>query len=64
MTRLDHDVIWPTASAILGLVGHLLREEEQREMFAETVEALSAMLARRDELLARERKRLARPSEN
>lgn len=64
MTRLDHDCAWTTAKAVLDMVGHLLREEEQREFFGEVVAAVEACLIRRDELLARERKRLGTPSDN
>jgi hypothetical protein len=32
--RLIHDVAWAFSHAMLDTVGHLLREEEQREFFA------------------------------
>lgn len=64
MTRLDHDCAMAAAQAVLNMVGHLLREEEQREFHGMVVSAIEAMLIKRDELLARERKRLCRPSEN
>jgi hypothetical protein len=64
VTRLDHDCAWATAKAVLDMVGHLLREEEQKEFFSMTVAAVEACLIKRDELLARERKRLAKPSSN
>lgn len=64
MTRLDHDCAMATAKAVLDLVGHMLRPEEQREFFSEVVAAIGDCLLKRDELLARERKRLCKPSEN
>jgi hypothetical protein len=45
-------------------VGHLLREEEQKEFFGMVFTAIEACLIRRDVLLARERKRLGKPSHN
>lgn len=64
MTRLDHDCAWATAKAVLDMVGHLLRQEEQKEFFGMVVAAVEACLIKRDELLARERTRLAKPSNN
>lgn len=64
MTRLDHDCAFATAKAVLDMVGHLLRPEEQKEFFGMVVTAVEACLLKRDELLARERKRLCKPSDN
>lgn len=64
MTRLDHDCAMATAKAVLDMVGHLLREEEQKEFFGMVVTAIEACLIKRDELLARERKWLGKPSLN
>ena len=64
MTRLDNDCAMATAKAVLEMVGHLLRPEEQREFFGMVLAAVEACLMKRDEMLARERKRLWRPSEN
>ena len=64
MTRLDNDCAMATAKAVMDMVGHLLRPEEQREFFGMVRAAVEVCLMKRDELLARERKRLVRPSEN
>jgi len=64
MTRVDHDCAMATAKAVLDMVGHLLRPEEQHEFFGMVACAVRACLLKRDELLARERKRLGRPSTN
>lgn len=64
MTRLDHDCAYATAKAVLDMVGHLLREEEQREFFNMTFKAIEACLIQRDMLLERERKRLGKPINN
>lgn len=63
MTRLDHDVCMAAAKAVLDTVAHLLRPEEQREFFDAVFTTLEAALLRRDEMLARERRRLGKPSE-
>lgn len=64
MTRLDNDCAMATAKAVLDMVGHLLRPEEQREFFGMVLAAVEACLTKRDEMLARERKRLCKPSES
>lgn len=64
MTRLDHDCAMATAKAVLDMVGHLLRPEEQKEFFGMVFTAIEACLIRRDVLLSRERKRLGKPSDN
>lgn len=64
MTRLDNDCCMATAKAVMDMVGHLLRPEEQRESFGQVLAAVQACLIKRDEMLARERKRLCKPSEN
>lgn len=64
MTRLDHDCAMATAKAVLGMVAHLLRPEEQAEFFGMACEAVKAGLTRRDELLARECRRLCKPGDN
>lgn len=61
---IDHDCVFATATAILEMVASILRPEEQRELFGMVCTALEAMLINRDELQARERKRLAKPSDN
>ena len=63
MTRLDHDCAMATAQAVLDMVGHLLREEEQREFFGMVFTAVEACLITRDERLKRERKRLGKHKE-
>ena len=63
MTRLDHDCVMATATVILQAVQHMLWPEEQREYFGIIFAALEACLIRRDEMLARERKRLGKPSD-
>jgi hypothetical protein len=37
---LMHDVAWATAAHVVELFAHLLREEEQREVFAEVYERI------------------------
>ena len=64
MTRLDHDCVWAAAKAITEMVAPALREEEISELFGMVTAALEGMLVKRDEMLARERKRLAKSSEN
>lgn len=64
MTRLQNDIAMAGGKAVLDMVGHLLRPEEQRELFQMAVVAFEAALLKYDELLARERKRLCKPSEN
>jgi hypothetical protein len=64
MTRLDHDCVMAAAQAVLDMVAHLLRPEEQKEFFGMVFSALEAMLIKRDELLKRERQRLCKPSDN
>lgn len=64
MSKLDIDCAMATAKAVLDMVGHLLRPEEQREFYGMVVEAVQVCLLRRDELLARERRWLCNPSDN
>ncbi len=64
MVRLRHDCAMVTAIAILEMVGHLLRPEEQREFFGMVYEAVTAGLVQFDGLRKAELKRLCKPSEN
>lgn len=64
MSRLDHDCVWAAAKAICEMVAPALRDEEIVELHGMVVAALEGMLLKRDELLARERRRLCKPSEN
>ena len=63
-TRLDGDISRATATRIVAMVSHLLREEEVREFFCQVKEVIDACLVRRDELLSRERQRLGKPPAN
>lgn len=60
MTRLDRHCAMDTAKTIVDMVAHLLREEEKREFFSEICRAIEACLAKRDEMLRHERKRLGK----
>jgi hypothetical protein len=60
LTRLQNDVAMATSKHILGMVGHLLREEEQREFFAMVKEQIAAAFVTHDVLQEREAKRLGR----
>ena len=42
--RLIHEVAWVQAHALMDLVGHNYREEEQRELFAAFYQASRAAL--------------------
>ncbi len=64
MIRLRHDCAVATAKAILGMVGHLLRPEEQREFFGMVYEAVVAGLLKFEDLRKAELKRLCKPSDN
>jgi len=64
MTRFDSECAKATAKAVLEMVGHLLRPEEQREFYGMVVDAVRAGLLQRDEQLARDRMRLLKPSDN
>lgn len=64
MTKFDSECAKATAKAVLEMVGHLLRPEEQREFYGIVVDAVQAGLLKRDERLARERKQLLKPSDN
>lgn len=61
--RLQHDVAFPTASAILASIAHLLREEERKDFHGEAYTAVRAALEKYDQLRRREEARLA-PSSN
>ena len=63
MTRLDTDLSHEMARRVVGLVGHLQREEEQLDLYREVLDAAQQALLRRDTFLARQRKRLGLPSE-
>lgn len=56
--RLRHDVAFPTASAILASIAHLLREEEQKDFHGEAYTAIRAALEKYDQLRRREEARL------
>ena len=64
MTRLDTDLSHTLARQLLRLFAHLLRDEEQRDAYGEILTAVQASFLTRDELAARQRKRLALPSDN
>ncbi|MDY3554984.1 hypothetical protein R5W24_004116 [Gemmata sp. JC717] len=64
MTRHDNECAMSAARAVLGLVAHLLRPEEQKEFFGEVYEAVKNCLLVREEMLRRERARLGKPSDN
>jgi hypothetical protein len=63
MERLIHDCAWAHAQILMDLVGHVFREEEQRELFAafytSSRRALEAFLHQQE----RQHQRL-RPSSN
>ena len=63
-TRLDHDCAMACAMAVLDMVAHLLRPEEQKEFFDMVTTAITGCLVKRDELLRRENQRLCKPSPN
>lgn len=44
MERLRHDVAWAASASIIELFEPLLREEEQREAFAEIYQRVKAAL--------------------
>lgn len=64
MDRSHHDRAKAIAFAVLDMVGHLLRPEEQHEFFGMVVEAVVADLLRFEELRAAELARLRQPSVN
>lgn len=64
MDRSHHDRAKAIALAVLDMVGHLLRPEEQYEFFGMVVEAVVADLLRFEELRAAELARLRQPSVN
>ena len=61
--RLHHDIAFGAASAITGLVAHLLYEPEQRDFHGEVYQAVRACLEKYDQLGRREEQRLS-PSVN
>ena len=63
MTRLDHDEAMRATAAILDVFAHLLRPEDYARFFGAVFEAVKTCLLTRDELRARERKRLGKPAE-
>jgi hypothetical protein len=58
LTRLQNDVTMAASKRIFEMVGHLLREEDQREFFGMVKEQIAAALITHDVLLERERKRI------
>ena len=64
MSRLDTDLSHELARRVVGLVGHLLRDEEQLDLYREVLAAVQASFLKRDTLLARQRKRLGLPSDD
>lgn len=64
MRRHDNECALAVAAAAVRLVVHLLPEDEQKGFFGKVFDAAKAALIRRDELIARERKRLGRPEAN
>lgn len=63
--HLRHDTAMAAARAILDMVSPCLTTESERtEAFGMFYEAMIAALTKYDELLARELKRLCRPSPN
>lgn len=63
MSRLDTDLAHELARRVVGMVGHLLRDEEKPDLYREAFDAARQVMLKRDELLARQRKRLGLPSE-
>lgn len=49
MTKFDSECATATAKAVLEMVGHLLRPEEQREFYGMVVDAVRASLLKRDD---------------
>lgn len=64
MTKFDSECATATAKAVLEMVGHLLRPEEQRDFYGMVVDAVRASLLKRDERLAHKRMQLLKPSDN
>ena len=62
MTRLEMDLVMAASGRIVATVGHHPREEEKLEMFGIVKDIIAECLLRRAELLARERKRLGKPT--
>ena len=63
MTRLDTDLCHDLARQVTRLVAHLLRDEEQIELYREVLDAVRQNYLKRDTLLARQRERLGLPLE-
>ena len=61
--RLMHDVAWAEAHALMELIGHNFREEEQRDLFTEFYNARRAALEAYVAQADRQEHRL-RPSNN
>lgn len=64
MSRIDSECAMAAAKAVLDLVAHMLRPEEQKEFFCQAVDAVKQCLLMRDEMLRREQQRLGKPSDN
>lgn len=63
MHSLQHEIAFALAQQIVGLVAHILREEEQRELFSQVYDALMAGLRKYEEKADRRMRRIY-PSSN
>lgn len=63
MSRLQHDTAFATATSIIEVFEHLLREEEQADAFAEIYQRVKAGIECYDQMKSREETRL-KPSKN
>jgi hypothetical protein len=61
--RIAHNVAWASAHALLDLIGHNYRKEQQRELFAKFYNASRAVIESYCAQSDRQMKRIA-PSKN